>query len=619
LSGCAKDSLEVLYLPANQITGSLPNFTIFPSLTEIHLDINNINGTVPKSIGNLYKLEVLDLSSNFLQDVISEAHFTNLSKLRSLYLNNNSLALEVKFNWVPPFQLDVINLRSCKLGPRFPNWIQTQRNVSYLDISHANISDSIPAEWLTNLPPTLLFLDLSSNQINGSLPSVSMSMNGFNAFGIDLSANHLDGPLPLFPANLTVLNLSKNRFSGSISSVCKINGGLLSYLDLSDNILSGKLPNCFMHWRNLVILNLAGNKFFGEVPSSLGSLSLLETLKLSSNNFSGDVPSSLKNCSSLKLIDLGGNRFFGKVPAWIGEGLPHLIVLILHSNKFHGKIPLQLCQLVNLQILDLSLNDISGTIPQCFNNFTAMAHKEDPFSEIIDSYYELSHSRNVYYYKNYIDSAMVVLKRREYEYVKNLGLLKIINLSSNKFTGNLPSEILSLMELIGLNVSRNNLTGEIPQMIGHLNKLETLDLSNNQFSGEIPSSMSELNFLSVLDLSYNHLSGKIPSGTQLQSFNASDFAGNPDLCGPPLSPKCPSEQTANRSEDSEIYGDEFWKWFYAGTGLGFAICFWGVCGSLLLKRSWRHAYFLLLDNMKDWLYVTMGVNMARLRRKFQRH
>jgi EIX receptor 1/2 len=201
----------------------------------------------------------------------------------------------------------VIHLRSCKLGPRFPNWIQTQRNVSHLDISHANISDSIPAEWLTNLPPTLLFLNLSSNQINCRLPSVPMSMNGSNAFGIDLSANHLEGPLPLFLANLTSLNLSKNRFSGSISSICKIKGGLLSYLDLSNNILSGKLPNCFMHWRNLVILNLAGNKFFGEVPSSLGSLSLLEMLKLSSNNFSGDVPSSLKNCSSLKLIDLGGN------------------------------------------------------------------------------------------------------------------------------------------------------------------------------------------------------------------------------------------------------------------------------------------------------------------------
>ncbi|KAK7843715.1 hypothetical protein CFP56_012037, partial [Quercus suber] len=37
-----------------------------------------------------------------------------------------------------------------------------------------------------------------------------------------------------------------------------------------------------------------------------------------------------------------------------------------------------------------------------------------------------------------------------------------------------------------------------------------------------------------------------------------------------------------------------------------------------LSVSWRHAYFLLLDKMKDWLYITMIVNMARLHRKFQR-
>ena len=621
LSGCAKDSLEVLELARNQFTGSLPDFAMFPSLKVINLFSNKLNGTVSKTIGSLHKLEHLDVSSNSLQGVISEAHFSNLSKLRHLQLSDNSLTLEFDFNWTPPFQLDEMYLRSCKLGPTFPNWILTQSNVTTIDISHAEISDTIPAEWFANFPPKLVLLNLSCNQIHGLLPNVSKMP--LNAHTIDLNANHLEGPLPLFSTNLSSLSLSKNRFSGSLTPLCKINGGLLGFLDLSDNLLSGALPNCFMHWPNLFILNLAGNNFSGEVPSSLGLLSMLVTLSLHNNNFSGDFPLSLKNCSSLKFMDLGNNKFSGKVPAWIAEGLPQLIVLILRSNKFNGSIPWHICQLKYLRILDFSLNDISGTIPQCLNNFTAMAHKGKSSSNLFDGDY-LGTDGGYVCMGIYVDSAMIVLKGREYEYGKNLGLLKIINLSSNKLSGKLPSEISSLLELVVLNVSKNNLIGEIPQMIGQLKQLESLDMSWNRFSGEIPSSMSELQFLSHLDLSYNNLSGKIPSSTQLQGFDATRFIGNWALCGLPLTQKCPSEETPPQSEptddgskDVEKDKDEFKKWFYAGAGLGYIVSFWSVCGSLLLKQSWRHAYFLFLDNLKDWIYVTMAVNKARLWRKFQ--
>ncbi|XP_050253241.1 receptor-like protein EIX1 [Quercus robur] len=617
LSGCVKDSLEILALSDNQITGSLPNFAIFLSLKEIDLSMNKLNGTLPKSIGNLYMLEVLSVDSNLLQGVISESLFSNLSKLQSLDLSNNSLSLEFSFDWVPPFQLNRIHLTSCNLGPRFPNWILTQRNVSFLEISNNKISDTISAEWLADLPPTLKILDLSNNHIYGQLPNVSTK--GLNDLSkIDWSANSLEGPLPHFPTNLTILNLSKNQFSGSISSLCKINGQFLAYLDLSNNRLSGRLPNCFMQWPKLVVLNLAGNHFFGEVPSSLGSLSVLNSLSLNNNNFSGNLPSSLRNCSSLIVMDMRNNRFSGNVPAWIGECLPSLIILSLRSNMFNGSIPLHLCWLQDLQILDLSLNDISGTIPQCLNNFTSMAQKINYFiEEVIPPLYDGGIMPIVW------DSVMVELKRNEFEYHGlNLGLLKIINLSSNKLIGKLPIEICNLLDLISLNVSRNNLIGEIPQMIGQLKQLESLDLSSNQFSGEIPSSISEINFLEFLNLSYNNLSGKIPLGTQLQGFDASYFIGNRALCGTPLTQKCPGEETPSRSEattkDIEENEDELGKWFFMGTGCGFAIGFWGVCSSLLLKRSWRHAYFLLLDNMKDWIDVTITVNIARLQRKIQR-
>ena len=141
--------------------------------------------------------------------------------------------------------------------------------------------------------------------------------------------------------------------------------------------------------------------------------------------------------------------------------------------------------------MDLSLNDISGTIPFCLNNFTAMAQKGYYRDMIFGLGYFLDVGNSTSQVR-YVNSATVVLKGREDEYGKNLGLLVMINLSSNKLIGKLPIEISSLLELVTLNVSRNNLIGEIPHMIGQLKKLETLDLSRNQFSGEIPLSMSRV-------------------------------------------------------------------------------------------------------------------------------
>ena len=136
----------------------------------------------------------------------------------------------------------------------------------------------------------------------------------------DLSANRLEGPLPLFSTKISSLNLSKNRFSGPLSPLCKINDGGLGFLDLS---------NCFMDWPNLLILNLANNNFFGEVPSSFSFLSNLQTLSLHNNTFSGHFPNSLKNCSYFEIYGLAKEQILRKNtsmdcrrPATIGCSYP---------------------------------------------------------------------------------------------------------------------------------------------------------------------------------------------------------------------------------------------------------------------------------------------------------
>ena len=126
LTGCAQHSIKNLYLDSNQITGKLPDLSIFPSLRVLSLSNNHLNGIIPESLGKQSNLETLRLHDNSFEGVISETHFSKLKKLKNLDLSHTPLILNFSSNWVPPFQLERIFLRPCQLGPpHFPKWLQT--------------------------------------------------------------------------------------------------------------------------------------------------------------------------------------------------------------------------------------------------------------------------------------------------------------------------------------------------------------------------------------------------------------------------------------------------------------------------------------------------------------
>ncbi|KAL3818082.1 hypothetical protein ACJIZ3_003987 [Penstemon smallii] len=153
--------------------------------------------------------------------------------------------------------------------------------------------------------------------------------------------------------------------------------------------------------------------------------------------------------------------------------MPNLMVLGLKFNNFRGGLPLSLCHLTEIQILDISMNKISGTIPKCLNNFTSMRIKPD--STKLDNFI----SSSVYQDR---ESALIMWKGKDEKYDSLLGLVKLIDFSSNNLVGEIPPEITSLVGLIALNLSRNNLVGPIPHDIGRLESLDFFDLSKNNLS-----------------------------------------------------------------------------------------------------------------------------------------
>ncbi|CAH8334585.1 unnamed protein product [Eruca vesicaria subsp. sativa] len=147
--------------------------------------------------------------------------------------------------------------------------------------------------------------------------------------------------------------------------------------------------------------------------------------------------------------------------------------------------------------------------------------------------------------------------------------LKSIYLSNNRFSGDIPSDYFTPMgKLKKVWLSNNEFSGHIPiSLATTLPKLRELHLENNQFNGIIPN-FTQRNLVHV-NLSNNRLTGEIPPG--LSKFKASNFAGNPGLCGAKLAATCtqPGISTASISIDGDMKDDYKSKYYISFGTLGF--------------------------------------------------
>jgi hypothetical protein len=147
----------------------------------------------------------LYLSGNSFEGVVSESHFTNLSKLVSLDLSDNSLTVEVSDDWVAPFQLEELDLLSCNLNSRFPNWLQTQNELSILSLSNVSNLSPIPL-WFWGKSQTLGYMEISNNNLTGRIPNLELKLSN-NPY-IDLSSNQFEGFIPSFLSQAVSLYVS---------------------------------------------------------------------------------------------------------------------------------------------------------------------------------------------------------------------------------------------------------------------------------------------------------------------------------------------------------------------------------------------------------------------------
>ncbi|KAF5191833.1 Receptor-like protein [Thalictrum thalictroides] len=219
---------------------------------------------------------------------------------------------------------------------------------------------------------------LSDNFLSGfdQPDPVVLPWVNLNFFKID--SNKLHGSLPIPPPSITSYEIQNNTLTGEISPMF-CNCTSLQIFDLSNNSLSGMLPQCLGNFSdNLSFLLVGSNSFHGLLPQTYTKKSNLRVIDVSHNKMQGKIPRSLENCLMLELLHLSNNKFSDVFPFWLGN-LPHLKILAMRDNGFYGVIGKPdngNLGFPDLRILDLSYNNFAGSIPQgpqlsTFNNITS--------------------------------------------------------------------------------------------------------------------------------------------------------------------------------------------------------------------------------------------------------
>ncbi|KAG7951395.1 hypothetical protein I3843_12G005400 [Carya illinoinensis] len=587
-------------------------------VTHLWLPSKGLKGSISPSLGNLTSLSHLNLSHNSLTGLLPTGLFSLLNQLRVLDLSYNHLGGQLPSGIGGCSKLKIFWAGFNSFLGFLPHDIYNAATLEEISLPSNNLSGPISNE-IMNLTK-LTRLELYQNHLSGNLPVNIGKLSKLKQ--LILHTNHLTGSFShslLNCTNLIHLNLWMNFFHENITDLNMSSLHQLIILNLGANNFVGKFPASIHSCVSIRGIRISQNQLEGQITPKVAQLKYLSFLSVSFNKLT-NITAAIKilmRCNNLKVAILGNNFLKESMPTDVSmidtDGFKNLRYLDLSSCQLTGQFPIWISKLKNLQFLNLGSNRITGSIPGWLSTLprlNAIYLQDNLFSgEFPKKFCGLQAFVSTQAIDdNHSLTMPIYFQNQSTTYVNSFTYFsRVISLQNNSLSGTIPTEIGCLKRLRGLFLGHNNLTGTIPTQISELTNLEYLDLSANHLYGEIPVSLISLHFLRAFSVANNNLNGAIPEGTQLQTFDASAFEGNPGLCGYPL-PPCSHLTSSKRDEDIQNEEDRHTiPWFHVTVVLGFIIGFWGVCGPLVLNKKWRVAYFRFFDKLKDRFYEKLEV------------
>jgi Leucine-rich repeat (LRR) protein len=218
-------NIDKIDLSDNHIEGDVPDILL--NSTILNLRSNHFKGRLPRLSANV---KLLNIANNSIYGPISTflcKKMNRKNKLEVLDVSNNFLSGEISHCW------------------RY--W----QSLIHLNLGTNSLSGKIPYSMGSLVK--LKSLRLQNNSFSGDIPS---SLKKCSSLGlIDIGDNHLSGIIPLWVRkmrNLIILRLRSSGFKGKIPpKICQLSS--LRILDLANNSLSGPIPNCLKNFSAMVL------------------------------------------------------------------------------------------------------------------------------------------------------------------------------------------------------------------------------------------------------------------------------------------------------------------------------------------------------------------------------